>query len=206
QHDGLLQLFKDNFLLHRPIEWKSMVASGRMFQIGAWMMLGVAAGRHRLFEEPQRWSGLAGPASIAPVVGYSILALLPAEGPWAPLVGIWKETLMVIFYVSGVVLLSTRWRLLGKPTVLSAYGRMSLTNYLTQGLIGAALFYGFGFGLYRWGQTLSLLVGVVVFILQIRCTLRWQRTHRRGPLEELWAQLSSGWSTATRNMELLAAA
>ncbi len=70
---------------------------------------------------------------------------------------------------------------------LAPYGRMSLTNYLSQSLLGAFLFYNWGLGLYRHtGITVCFLIGVGVFILQLALCNLWLRRHRQGPLEWLW--------------------
>lgn len=67
------------------------------------------------------------------------------------------------------------------------YGRMSLTNYLSQSLIGGFLFYNWGLGLYlHTGITACILIGVSVFFLQYFFCNWWLRSHRQGPLEWLW--------------------
>ena len=64
---------------------------------------------------------------------------------------------------------------------------MSLTNYISQSVVGAALY--FPFGLYlapHCGYALSLLVGIVVFAAQVWVCKWWLSAHRQGPLEGLW--------------------
>lgn len=61
------------------------------------------------------------------------------------------------------------------------------TNYVTQSVIGALVY--FPFGLYlapHFGYTLSLLAGVAVFILQMLFCRWWLSRHRQGPLEYVW--------------------
>lgn len=75
--------------------------------------------------------------------------------------------------------------------VATAYGRMSLTNYLTQSIIGVTLFYHYGLGLYRYcGATLSFLVGVAIVILQVCWSRWWLSSHAQGPFEALWKKLT----------------
>ena len=72
-----------------------------------------------------------------------------------------------------------------------AFGRMSLTNYITQSIIGVIIFYNFGLGLYRLtGATLSLLIGLAIVTLLTIFSRNWLRTHRQGPLEALWKKLT----------------
>ena len=70
---------------------------------------------------------------------------------------------------------------------LRFYGRMSLTNYISQSVIGALIY--FPFGLYlapHCGYTVSLLIGIFTFLLQVRFCKWWLGRHRQGPLEYIW--------------------
>ena len=67
---------------------------------------------------------------------------------------------------------------------LRFYGRMSLTNYISQSVIGALIY--FPFGLYlapHCGYTVSLLIGIFTFLLQVRFCKWWLGRHRQGPME-----------------------
>ena len=67
------------------------------------------------------------------------------------------------------------------------YGRMSLTNYMMQSIIGVCLYYGFGFGLYKLtGASLSLLIGIAIFIVQYLFSRYWMSKHKQGPIEYFW--------------------
>ncbi|TDL35351.1 DUF418 domain-containing protein [Jeotgalibacillus sp. S-D1] len=72
-------------------------------------------------------------------------------------------------------------------------GKMSLTNYLMQSVIGTLIFYNYGLGLY--GQV-SLLTGTLlaagIFILQVIISEIWLSKFRRGPIEFVWRRLSYG--------------
>ena len=64
---------------------------------------------------------------------------------------------------------------------------MSLTNYLSQSIVGAMLFYNWGFGLFRvCGHTVSWLMGAAFIALQYWFCTWWLKSHKRGPFEELW--------------------
>ena len=93
----------------------------------------------------------------------------------------------MLVLVSGVVLLFYTTRLHGLLMKLSPYGRMSLTNYLTQSIIGSMLFYHWGFWLARYlGITASFGVGVALFAAQLAFCTWWMRHHTHGPFEWLW--------------------
>ena len=72
-------------------------------------------------------------------------------------------------------------------------GRMALTCYIMQSVIGAILFYGLGFGL---GTTFGLitieLTAVIVFFFQIAVCKLWLHYFRFGPLEWIWRMLTYG--------------
>ncbi len=77
--------------------------------------------------------------------------------------------------------------------VLAAPGRMALTNYIGQSVIGFILFYGVGFGFgASLGLTSTELVAVGVFIFQTLFSLLWLRLFRFGPLEWIWRMLTYG--------------
>lgn len=70
---------------------------------------------------------------------------------------------------------------------LMPYGRMSLTNYLTQSVIGAFIFYNWGLGLYdKLGITYSFMVGITLFIVQYFACRWWMSRFAHGPFEYLW--------------------
>ena len=86
--------------------------------------------------------------------------------------------------VASFSLLFYCWRMLA---FFSPLGRMSLTSYVVQSIVGTALYYGYGLGLYRYtGATLALAVGIVLALLQRQFSVWWLRSHAQGPLEMLW--------------------
>lgn len=72
--------------------------------------------------------------------------------------------------------------------VLSPYGRMGLTNYLMQGLIGSFLFSMWAFGptFSGWNPTKLFLLGILIYVLQIIFSKIWLNNFLYGPLEWLW--------------------
>lgn len=77
--------------------------------------------------------------------------------------------------------------------LLAAPGRMALTNYIGQTLIGILLFYGIGFGLgTSFGLVTIELTALIVFLLQVLLSDLWLRHFRFGPLEWIWRVLTYG--------------
>ncbi len=71
------------------------------------------------------------------------------------------------------------------------FGRMGLTNYILMSVIGAVLYYGWGFGLYQYcGAFFTLCIAIAVLILQMKLSSWWLRKYGQGPLERLWRKLT----------------
>lgn len=93
---------------------------------------------------------------------------------------------LALGYLALVVLLATG-PLRGAFGVLAPAGRMALTNYLMQSVVGTLVFYGYGLGL--WGEVgRSGQVGIVlvVFAAQVAFSHWWLARFRFGPMEWLW--------------------
>ncbi|MGH8881050.1 MAG: DUF418 domain-containing protein, partial [Stackebrandtia sp.] len=69
-------------------------------------------------------------------------------------------------------------------TSLAPAGRIALTNYLLQSLIGLVLFTGIGFGqVGKFSPPLLLVAAFAVFFGQLLLSMWWTRRHRYGPAE-----------------------
>jgi uncharacterized protein len=80
---------------------------------------------------------------------------------------------------------------------IAPYGKMSLTNYLGQSIIGGFIFYNWGLGMFRYtGHTVALLIGAVVVVAQCYFCRWWLKSHSHGPFEELWRKLT--WINAKK--------
>lgn len=72
--------------------------------------------------------------------------------------------------------------------MLSPYGRMGLTNYIMQGVIGSLIFSMWAFGsiFSGWHPTELFLLGTVIYVAQIMFSRYWLKYFLYGPLEWLW--------------------
>jgi uncharacterized protein len=80
-------------------------------------------------------------------------------------------------------------KLIGKYLdVLSPYGRMGLTNYIMQGLIGSILFSVWAFGsiFSGWHPSELFILGTIIYVLQIILSKYWLKYFLYAPLEWLW--------------------
>jgi uncharacterized protein len=77
----------------------------------------------------------------------------------------------------------------------SPLGRMSMSNYIIQSVLGSFIYYGYGLGLYEFaGSTYAVLIGIGLITLQILFSRWWMKNHKQGPLESIWHKLT--WITA----------
>lgn len=170
----------------------------------ALFLLGLYAGRrdffrhveaHRPFIRQVMWVGL-----IIGLSGNLLVALtveLVSLGQFSPLnflgniLFFLTAPALAFFYAAAITLIfqQTIWRKRLSP--LAAVGRMALSNYLLQTLIGTMIFYSYGLGLYgRIGPALCLLLSVVIFLVQIPLSVWWLRRFKFGPVEWAWRSLT----------------
>ncbi len=168
---SLLDTFKGNLTNGKTGVLLWSWEEGRVFQTISLFMLGMLAGRTQLFvtsEKSRRfWLRTFIVSAIAFVPLYMVRNGLPQwigfESIFRPLVkiiGSWSNLAFMLVLVSGFTLLFTRFS--GKIlNVFSAYGKMSMSNYILQSIIGSFIYYGFGLGLYEFtGSLYCLLIGI----------------------------------------------
>ena len=109
----------------------------------------------------------------------------------------WYNLFFMFCIVSTFLLMY--WANNGKvQRILAPYGQMSLTDYVTQSMIGSFLYFGYGLELHKvCSTTQSLLVGVAFLTIQIIFAHWWFRHYQRGPLETIWHRLT--WIKSNRN-------
>jgi uncharacterized protein len=128
----------------------------------------------------------------------AMLAAWPAMGTGAPRVLI-RMLLRIaplalgIAYAAGFALLFYRAAWARRLRVLAPFGRMALSNYVTQSFLGIALFYGVGFGIGpRFGMIGVLVACAFTVALQMWWSRVWLSHFTHGPLEWLWRWLTHG--------------
>jgi uncharacterized protein len=176
---------------------------GRAYQTFALFLFGLLAGRTRFFENLNEktaflkrglwWSfgSMLGVLGIGALL-FAVFHLDKVNEKAAMFVGIGLYDVMNLLqtgvYIFGFLLLFEKkawWR--RQILKLAPYGRMALTNYVMQSLIGTTLFFGFGFHLLGdIGATATLGIAIVVFIAQRYFSDWWLTRYQFGPLEWLW--------------------
>ncbi|MGW1651121.1 DUF418 domain-containing protein [Streptomyces atratus] len=94
-------------------------------------------------------------------------------------------------YATGLLLWFTTPSGAATARVLAPAGRMALTNYLTQSLVMALAFSGYGLGLYgRTGAAAAVSGALVLYACQLALSGWLMRRHRLGPVEWLLRTLT----------------
>ena len=188
--------------------------AGRFFQTAALFMIGMVAGRLQWFAHTQEnrrlWArilavslilffSLSGLHALIPQYANSlpqdadtILTILHQgtfSQPLLSIIGSLKNCAFMFLLVTGMLFAFYGTRLQRLMRGIMPYGRMSLTNYVMQSMIGAFLFYHWGLHL-QLCHTWSELLGISVLVVQILFCRWWMAHHRRGPLEEIWSRLT----------------
>lgn len=98
---------------------------------------------------------------------------------------------MVLFYVAGISFLFSKKSWYTVLTSMAVIGKMALTSYLTQTLLGWFIFFGFGFDLLgRVSPAIGYLIGIGVFLGQIGFSKFWLSRFYYGPVEWAWRSLT----------------
>lgn len=93
-------------------------------------------------------------------------------------------------YVGLLVMMFHSTGVFSKVKLLAPYGRMALTNYLSQSVICSAIFYSYGLGYYGMQRAHQVLVVLTVVVLQILFSHWWLSKFRYGPMEWLWRAIT----------------
>lgn len=176
--------------------------AGRVFQTASLFMLGMLAGRKALFANSTTNSKFWLNTFIISAIAFIPLFIsknnishwITSEAVHSPLqtmASTWSNLAFMLVLVSGFVLLFQTSIFHKILNVFSSYGRMSMSNYIMQSIIGSFIYYGFGLGLYKYtGATYSILIGITLAVLQGIFSKWWMKSHKQGPLEIVWHKLT----------------
>lgn len=187
--------------------WEGQLASlawawnhGRIFQTAGLFLIGMLIGRQGWLLRPALpyW----GRALATAIFCYFPLAGIEARLPqWCDGQLLEQSTMLVhslaslclmVMWVAGILFAVYRTQGLQRALrLLIPYGKMSMTNYVTQGMVGSFLFYNWGLHL-RAGILESVLIGVAIFAVQYAFCRAWTARHSHGPFEALWRRLTWG--------------
>lgn len=176
------------------------VSAGRPFQIPALFMFGVVLGRLQYFVKSEKsvkfWIRVAVISVAMLLFPLNILKNYMSE-----LISN-KEVLMsydmiflslwnFAFMAALVSCFALLWFHKGDgykvQRFIIPYGKMSLTNYITQSIIGCGIYLNWGAGLYKYtGATSCIIIAILIFLVQYKFSKWWLSKHKQGALEWLW--------------------
>lgn len=187
--------------MQRIEDWKANNLSGGFiiyfFLILPMMMIGAGAAKMKWLENAHlQWKKwliiflIALPIGLAVkyvpfLAGVSISFQYIQDSIGGPILG--------IAYIAGIVLImnSTKTANLLRP--LASAGRMSITIYITQTLIGTLIFYHYGLGLYgKVSMMTGTWLAIAIYVVQVILADLWLNRFNQGPIEKLWRLLTYG--------------
>ncbi|MFY8036667.1 MAG: DUF418 domain-containing protein, partial [Cyclobacteriaceae bacterium] len=198
-----LEIIKANWYELKS-KFEFQIEFGRIYITLGLFLLGLYAGRKKWFDEIQIFKklirfGLWALLSCVVVAGAMalIIFILKIEMTQAQqfLVGgfvydVFNASLAAI-YVGLVVLAFQKERRYQLLMNFYEVGRMGLTTYLTQALVGTLLLFSYGFGLLgEYGAATWSAIAIVVFGLQIVFSKWWLAHFYYGPVELLWRSMT----------------
>jgi uncharacterized protein len=116
---------------------------------------------------------------------------LNATGLWQGVIYHTSSTLLAVGYAGAFAHLwaNPRWQKTLRH--LAVTGRMALTNYISQNLIGVLLFYGYGFALMgKMPYALIPMLAAAVLTMQWLVCRWWLSRFAQGPLEFVWRKIT----------------
>jgi len=174
------------------------IKSGRFVQTIGLFLLGFLLGRKKVFinspENTKFWIKLLVISSIL----FGVLYPLRVEwydntsnqiikNSMGTALDMWQKLSFTLVVVSSFIILYYNSSFKKWMEKLRVYGKMSLTNYITQSIIGAIIFFPIGLNLSPYlGYTASLVIGILIFIVQFYFCNLWYSHYKQGPLEKLW--------------------
>jgi uncharacterized protein len=199
-----IAMFAANLELLR-IKALQMIYEGKAISILGMFLLGAYIGKRRLYRDlaanaVMLWRVFAACAVIG-FLGNAALVPIHWATPEYPPTTMWvvQQVLfavavpaMTLAYASGFALL---WQ---RPAgaflrLLAPAGRMALTTYVSQTLVGISVFYGLGLGLRGTiGLAECAVFALAVFAVQCMVSALWLSMFRFGPLEWIWRRATYG--------------
>ena len=168
-----------------------MVYSYRIWDLLAMFMLGLLAGRYRLFEGPQQRLWKVAGVSFALWALITLFRMIPGMETLNIATNMWEKAAFVSTVVPIIAWVMARPSLASVVYPFTRIGRCTLTCYITQSMIMTWLLSGYGLNLRpELSITGVILIALAVYALQVIFCVLWLRYFRFGPMEGLWRKLT----------------
>lgn len=184
-------------------KWFYYLQSVNGLRILGLFVAGMLVGRLGIHKDEDKMVKYAGKAFLIGLPLFAVCYILQhtvsffgIEGKWllrstGTLIGTYTN-LGLMLMIMGLFVLS--YFKLGTRNLfnrLAPVGRMSLTNYMMQSVIGSIVFYGWAFGLAPYcGHGVTWLISLPLCLFQIWFSTWWLKRYYYGPVEYLWRSLT----------------
>ncbi len=176
--------------------------TGRFMQTPAFFILGMIIGRNTMFYKSQGkdlwWKRILVFSTIVmtPLLFFKLtmkhwISNPSIIEPMHQVITSWFNLFMILGMVSLFVIFWKKNQINKILSIFTPLGRMSLSNYVLQSIMGAFIYYGYGLGLFKYtGAVYSLLIGTACITFQVIISMWWLKHHNQGPLEFVWHKLT----------------
>ncbi|SDB58402.1 uncharacterized protein SAMN03097699_2305 [Flavobacteriaceae bacterium MAR_2010_188] len=176
--------------------------SNRIPKVLGMFLLGYYVGRNKIYANLHQYKNL-----FKKILIYGLIIGIPANvgmvysiwgENWSPGVDMLNTVAyalgvvpLALAYVTGLCLYWIKKNGQTKLLIFAPVGRMALTNYIMQTILGIIIFYevGLGWGGYI-GPALFLPFAFIIFIFQVIFSRYWLKYFSYGPIEWIWRQLT----------------
>lgn len=196
------EVIQQNTFKAQWAKWIFFFETGRIYNVIGLFLMGLFIARKGFFNNVQNYSRACLYIFLVAVAALSFTKLIQLNINIFNLKGLqhWQLSTLLENYqnlalmIIGVLIFVWCYQKLLFNKVLNLLapcGRMSLTLYVGQSLIGVPLFYHFALSLYSSiGQLNSLLLGMLLWIFQVVFATIWLKLYKFGPLEWCWRMLT----------------
>jgi len=180
--------------------WAYLLETNRPLKVLGLFILGLLIGRNKLFLNldkktehlkriRNRGLGIGLPASL-------LIAYFDVYGQGLPhllntTLSLLSVIPMALAYLAIICLWCTKDKYRFMLNLFVPFGRMALTCYLMQSVAGILIYRGSGIGLaLQVGPAIYIILGLLLFVLQILFCHIWLKYYEFGPFEWIWRQLT----------------
>lgn len=171
------------------------VDAGRFLQAPGLFILGVYLARSNRFQETTEnlefWTKTLVFSVITALIFYIVNSGFTPSHPMGKIISMWYNLAFAGILISSFLLAYRSSWFKSICHNLTIYGKMSLTNYVGQSIIGSLIFFPFALNLAPvLGFGTSLIAGILIAWVQIAFCKWWLARHSLGPLEGMWHKMT----------------
>lgn len=190
-----------DIMSQRFSDWYAVNGPGNFIFLGLsilpMMLIGAGASKLRLLEKvalhKKAWLWIGISTLVIGTAIKSLPFLIEANTAYGYIQDFLGGPFLSVSYAIILSLLLQNQKILKWSKPIASMGKMSMTNYLLQSIIGTLIFYSYGLGLYgEVTLTTGTLLAIGIYIVQVIFSEIWLTYFKYGPVEKVWRLLSYG--------------